>query len=154
MALDLRLESAADLIFLLANQVHEIPDALLDILAVLDGDFLVQLEGEPAEIRVLKWNTLEAEKPAVFKENLSEVRLNEDGQLFVFAIVAESMDDEDISRPNDAYLRQYLGLSVEQQPLGQEDGGETGPILPVTDEPFSTEEPTEETPESDEPNDD
>ena len=42
----------------------------------------------------------------------------------------------------------------EQQPLGQNDGGETGPILPQTEEPFETEEPADEVPESSEPSDD
>ncbi|MEE3256461.1 MAG: hypothetical protein VX222_04185 [Actinomycetota bacterium] len=111
-------------------------------------------EDEPAEIRVLKWNTLAAEKPAVFKENLSEVRLNENGQLFVFAIVAESMSDAEIGRPDDSYLRQYLGLPEEELPLGQQDGGETGPYLPATNEPLATEEPTNDPPESVQPDDD
>ena len=110
--------------------------------------------GEEAEIRVLKWNTLAAEKPAVFLEDLSDVRLNEDGQLFMFAVVAKSMDDEDIPRPDDSYLRQYLGLAPDQQPLGEGDGDSTGPILPEPDEPFVSEEPSEELPESDEPAED
>lgn len=121
---------------------------------------------ESVEIRVLKWNTLAAEKPAVFTENLGDVRLNENGQLLMFAVVAEDTNDSEIPRPDDVYLRQYLGLTDEQQPLGQDDGGETGPIVPATEEPSVTfvvpesveplesEEPTNETPESDEPNDD
>ncbi len=116
-----------------------------------ESDF--KCEGEGAEIRVLKWNTLAAEKPVVFTENLRDVRLNEDGQLVMFAVVAQDTDDSEIPRPDDSYLRQYLGLPEEQKPLGQEEDGETGPILPVTDEPFMTEEPTNEIPESDEPND-
>ena len=72
----------------------------------------------------------------------------------MFPVVAQDTNDSEIPRPDDAYLRQYLGLPEQQQPLGQDDGGETGPILPTTDEPFVTEEPANETPESDEPNDD
>ena len=110
--------------------------------------------GEPAELRVLKWNQLTAEKPVVFTEDLQDVRLNENGQLFMFAIVGESYNDSDIPRPDDAYLRQYLGLSAEQQPLGEGDSGETGPLLPATTEPFETDEPAAEIPESEEPSDD
>ncbi|MEE2680705.1 MAG: hypothetical protein VX816_03570 [Actinomycetota bacterium] len=131
---------------------------------ISESDF--QCGEESVEIRVLKWNTLAAEKPAVFTENLGDVRLNENGQLLMFAVVAEDTNDSEIPRPDDVYLRQYLGLTDEQQPLGQDDGGETGPIVPATEEPSVTfvvpesveplesEEPTNETPESDEPNDD
>ncbi|MDG2025218.1 MAG: hypothetical protein P8J75_12265 [Actinomycetota bacterium] len=118
---------------------------------ISEGEY--ECDGESVEIRVLKWNTLAAEKPVVFTENLRDVRLNENGQLFMFAVVAEGMDDSEIPRPDDAYLRQYLGLSEEQRPLGQDEGDQTGPVLPSTDEPFATEEPTSEVPESDEPND-
>ena len=83
------------------------------------------------------------------------MRLNEDGQLVMFAIVDKDTDNSEIPRPDDSYLREYLGLSAEQQPLGQDDEGETGPILPESSEPdFETEEPAEELPESSEPNDD
>ena len=71
----------------------------------------------------------------------------------MFAVVAEGADNSESPRPDDAYLRQYLGLSEEQRPLGQDEGDQTGPVLPTTDEPFATEEPTSEVPESDEPND-
>ena len=67
--------------------------------------------GEAAEVRVLM-NQLTAEKPVVFTEDLQDVRLNENGQLFMFAIVGESYENSDIPRPDDAYLRQYLGLSA------------------------------------------
>ena len=90
----------------------------------------------------------------MFTEDLQDVRLNENGQLFMFAIVGESYNDSDIPRPDDAYLRQYLGLSAEQQPLGEGESGETGPLLPATTEPFETDEPAAEIPESEEPNDD
>ena len=115
--------------------------------------------GESAEIRVLKWNQLTAEKPVVFTEDLRDVRLNEDGQLVMFAIVDVNKDNSEIPRPDDSYLREYLGLPQEQQPLGQDDGGETGPSLPETQEPIAkfvvpeSEEPAAEVPESSEPND-
>ena len=57
------------------------------------------------------------------------MRFNQDGQLFVFAMVDPETDDEDIPRPDDAFLRQYLGLAPEEQPLGQQDS-DTGPTLP------------------------
>ena len=111
--------------------------------------------GESAEIRVLKWNQLTAEKPVVFTEDLRDVRLNENGQLVMFAIVDKDKDNSEIPRPDDSYLRQYLDLSAELQPLGQEGDAETGPTLPESLEPDSeTKEPVEEVPESSEPNDD
>ena len=141
------------------DESFELPSEYL----ISENDF--RCDGEDVEIRVLKWNTLAAEKPVVYTENLRDVRLNEDGQLVMFAVVAQDTDDSDIPRPDDAYLRQYLGLPEELKPLGQEEDRETGPILPETDEPLAsfvvpesgepleTEEPTNETPESDEPND-
>ena len=86
-----------------------------------------------AELRILKWNTLGAETPIVFTENLADVRLNENGQLFVFAMVDPDTDNEDIPRPDDAFLRQYLGQPAEELPLGEEGTGEIGPTLDGTD---------------------
>ncbi len=106
-----------------------------------------------AEIRVLKWNQLTAEKPVVYTEDLRDVRLNEDGQLLMFAIVDESYDSADIPRPDDSYLRQYLGLSAEQRPLSEDDGLGSFPILPESGEPFETEEPAPGAPVSGEPSD-
>lgn len=83
-----------------------------------------------AEVRILKWNTLAAETPIVFTENLRDVRFNEDSQLLVFAMVDPELDDDEIPRPDDAFLRQYLGLPAENQPLG-EDNTQTGPELPA-----------------------
>jgi len=131
----------------LDDSTFELPSKVV----LSENDF--ECNGESAEIRVLKWNTLAAEKPVVFTENLRDVRLNENGQLLMFAVVAEGMDDSEIPRPDDTYLRQYLGLSEEQRPLGQDEGDQTGPVAPTTDEPFATEEPTSEVPESDEPDD-
>ncbi len=101
--------------------------------------------GEEVEFRVLKWNSLIAEKPVVYTENLRDVRLNQNGQLIVFAVVAVGSPSEDIPRPDDTYLREYLGLSEEQQPLGQIDGDGTFPVLPATEEPsVETLEPSSE----------
>jgi len=131
------------------DDTFELPDGNV----VSEADF--NCGGENTEIRVLKWNQLTAEKPVVFTEDLRDIRLNEDGQLVMFAIVDSETDNSEIPRPDDSYLREYLGLSAELQPLGQDDGGETGPILPATLEPdLGTEEPAEEVPESSEPNDD
>ncbi len=130
------------------DQTFELPNGSV----ISEEEFLCG--DEPAEIRVLKWNQLTAEKPVVFTEDLRDVRLNEDGQLVMFAVVPKDADNSQIPRPDDSYLRQYLNLAEEQQPLGQNDGGETGPILPQTEEPFETEEPADEVPESSEPADD
>ena len=111
-------------------------------------------DGEEVEIRVLKLNTLFAEKPAVFTEDLRDVRLDQDGQLFMVAMVTKDTKNSEIPRPDDTYLRQYLNLPEAQQPLGQEESDETGPFLPITEQPFSTEEPISGGAESDEPNDD
>ena len=84
-------------------------------------------EAVNAEFRILKWNTLDAETPLAFTEDLENIRFNEDGQLFTLAWVDPSMDDDDIPRPDDAFLRQYLGL--EDQPLNE---------LPGDDAPSTT----------------
>ncbi len=108
---------------------------------------------EDAELRVLKWNALTAEKPVEFKENFGDIRLDANGQMFVFAFVAVDDIWQTIPRPDDSFLRQYLGLPTEQQPIGEADSGSQGPILPATSEPFETEEPAAEIPESGEPSD-
>ena len=107
---------------------------------VLSEDDFTCGEGDdavPAEVRVLKWNTLAAETPIVFTENLEDVRLNENGQLFVFAIGDSSTDDDDIPRPDDAFLREWIGRPVEERPIGEGDGG-TGPILPDAEDGTDT----------------
>ena len=90
--------------------------------------------GEPGEIVVLKWVSVSADEPLVFDENLADVRLDQanasQGQLFTIAFVAEGTDTDDIPRPDDAFLRQYIGLPEADQPLGETDTGE--PIVPTT----------------------
>ncbi len=71
-----------------------------------------------AELRILRWETLQAEKALTFAEDLRGVRFLDDGQIFVFAFVHPSVADSDIPRPDDAFLRQYLNLPLEDQPLG------------------------------------
>ncbi len=94
-----------------------------------------------AELRVLKWNTLGAETPIGFRENLQGIRLNENGQLFVFAMVDPALDDEDIPRPDDAFLREYLGLPDEQRPIAENPSTDVGPTpeVPAEDAPDTTE---------------
>ena len=93
-----------------------------------DGDDLDL--GEPgAELRILRWETLAAEKPLAFDEGLRDVRFLSDGQIFVFAYVHPSMDDADIPRPDDSFLRAYLNLPPEDQPLLDEVSIEEGPLL-------------------------
>lgn len=73
-------------------------------------------DGEPAEIRVLRWNSVDAETALVFTEDLAKVGLSQNGQLFTFAIVDPSTDSADIPRPDDAFLRTYLGIPENNQP--------------------------------------
>ena len=112
---------------------------------------------EPAaELRVLRWETVQAEKALAFTEDLRDVRFLGDGQIFVFAFVHPSVDNADIPRPDDAFLRAYLNLPPEDQPLIRdqrpEEGptlGEDGPEVPVTDDVPETSEPSEGEPPSD-----
>jgi len=131
------------------DEEFELPTEYL----VSEDDF--DCEGQEVEIRVLKWNTLFAEKPVVYTEDLSQVRLNQDGQLFMFAVVPKDFDNEAIPRPDDNYLRQYLGLPEEQRPLGEQSDGSTGPTLPSSDEPSEEDEPLTRfvVPGSEEPDD-
>ena len=114
-----------------------------------------------AELRVMRWETLQAEKAVVFTEDLRDVRFLDDGQIFVFAFVHPSVENADVPRPDDAFLRAYLNLPPEDQPL-LDDVTEEGPVLddgsdgepadgelPETSEPAETLEPAEssETPE-------
>ena len=103
-----------------------------------------------AELRVLKWNTLGAETPIVFRENVKDIRLNENGQLFVFAMVDPSLDDDDIPRPDDAFLRDYIGQPASQLPLGEPTDAVPGPALPSdsTPEVPADEAPADEAPDT------
>ena len=107
------------------------------------------------ELRVLRWETLQAEKALGFSDNLRDVRFLDDGQIFVFAYVHPGVEDADIPRPDDAFLRAYLNLPPDDQPLIDssteegpvlDDGGESEPVegdLPATSEPSETSEPAE-----------
>ena len=108
-----------------------------------------------AELRIMRWETLQAEKALAFTEDLRDVRFLDDGQIFVFAFVHPSVENADVPRPDDAFLRAYLNLPPEDQPLidgsTEEgpvlgDGSESEPVegdLPATSEPSETSEPAE-----------
>ena len=112
---------------------------------------------EPAaELRVLRWETVQAEKALAFTEDLRDVRFLGDGQIFVFAFVHPSVDNADIPRPDDAFLRAYLNLPPEDQPLLDDQRPEEGPTLgeeglevPVTDDVPETSEPSQGEPAAD-----
>ena len=119
----------------------------LPIGTVLDeNDFKCGDDEENAELRVLKWNTLDAETPTEYLTDLSDVRFNADGQLFTFAMVSPSMKTSDIPRPDDSYLKSYTTLPNEQQPIGEDGSGSTGPTFPATEEPSESELPESEEP--------
>ena len=105
------------------------------------------------ELRVLKWNAVFAEKPVAFTEDLADVRLDADGQLFVFAMVSKDKKNEDIPKPDVGYLLQYTGLPDDLKPLAEAETGDVGPDLPVSEEPVTTEEPDNAVPESGQPSD-
>ena len=89
-------------------------------------------DGEPAELRVLKWVSTSAQDPLVFDSELADVRFDQanggQGQLFTIAFVAEDTDNADIPRPDDAALREILRLPPEDQPI---DEPEPDPIAPT-----------------------
>lgn len=87
-----------------------------------------------AELRVLRWETLQAEKALAFTDNLRDVRFLGDGQIFVFAFVHPSVDNADVPRPSDTFLRSYLNLPPEDQPLIDDVQLEEGPVLGGPDE--------------------
>lgn len=93
-------------------------------------------DGEPGELVVLKWVSVSAEAPLVFVENLADVRLDNtgptQGQLFTIAFVAEGTDTDDIPRPDDTFLRQYVGLPAADQPLSETDTGEPIDVTTTT----------------------
>ena len=108
-----------------------------------------------AELRIMRWETLQAEKALAFTEDLRDVRFLDDGQIFVFAFVHPSIENADVPRPDDTFLRAYLNLPPEDQPLIDgsteegpvlDDGSESEPAegeLPATSEPSETSEPAE-----------
>ena len=87
--------------------------------------------GEPGELVVLKWVSVSAEDPLVFTEGLAETPFNNanatQGQLFTIAFAEAGTDAADLPRPDDAFLRQYVGLPAADQPLGETDTGEQSP---------------------------
>jgi len=96
-----------------------------DVLVVPTGEFEEGIDmcaGEPAEIRVLKWDTVDDVSPTVHTEDLARIRFDQpharEGQLFTIAFVASSTSDRSIPRPDDTLLRQYLGLPPVEVALG------------------------------------
>lgn len=88
-----------------------------DVLVVPTGEYeegVDTCDGEPGQIRVLKWDTIDDVSPTVFTEDLSSIRLDQPdefhGQLFTIAFVSESTSNRSIPRPDDTALRRYLGL--------------------------------------------
>ena len=99
-----------------------------------DPDSDDPLIAEPAaELRVLRWETLQAAKALAFDEDLQGVRFLSDGQIFVFAFVHPSVDNADIPRPDDKFLRSYLNLPPEDQPVADSSEGE-GPLPEGTEQ--------------------
>lgn len=128
------------------DSTHELPDGSIinesdDLCASPDPDSDDPAVAEPgAELRILRWETIQAEKAVAFDENLRDVRFLSDGQLFVFARVHPSIDDADVPRPDDAFLRSYLQLPAEGQPIA-DTSSEEGPVLPGSDDGSSGGDP-------------
>lgn len=101
-----------------------------------ESDYQCVEDGDNAEIRVLQWNTLAAEDPIVFTEGLVDIPLQQNGQLYTIAVVDPSVDNDDIPRPDDAFLRSYLGL--DEQPINTSNESETGPVAPADTAPATT----------------
>lgn len=79
-------------------------------------------EGDPgAELRVLRWNSVDSPASVSFVEDLAQVRLNDNGQVVAFAMVHPDVDSTDIGLPDTGELRALLGL--ESAPLTDTDGG-------------------------------
>jgi hypothetical protein len=120
----------------------ELPNGVV----VNENDFKCGDDDENAELRVLKWNTLDAETATEYVTDLSDVRFNANGQLFTFAMVSPSTKSSDIPRPDDTFLKSYTTLPNEQQPIGEDGSDSTGPTLPATEEPSESEPPESEEP--------
>ncbi len=97
-----------------------------DTLELPDGRILKSGEtecspGQPGVLKVYKWASVSAQAPLVFEDHLRQVRLDQnrpgEGQLFTIAFMPEGTPVEDIPRPDDAYLREYIGLPPADQPL-------------------------------------
>jgi len=108
-------------------------------------------DGEPGEVRVLKWVTTSAQDPLVFDTEVASVRFDQanatQGQLFVFAFVAENTPNSDIPRPDDEFLGQYVILPPSEQPLGVDDTGDPLPsssVVEPTDAPVTSEAPADD----------
>ncbi len=108
-------------------------------------------ENRAAELRILRWETLQAEKALTFTEDLRGVRFLNDGQIFVIAYVHPSVDHDDVPRPDDTFLRSYLNLPAEEQPL-VDDPEMQGPLPEGGEsEPTEGDVPEGEVPETTEP---
>jgi hypothetical protein len=115
-----------------------------------ENDFQCVEGGENAEIRILQWNSLTAEDPIVFTENLGDINFGQNGQLYTLAVVDPETDNADIPRPDETFLRSYLGL--EDQPLRNDDPSVEGGA-PADDAP-ADDESTDDEPTGDEPAED
>ncbi|HCB37515.1 MAG TPA: hypothetical protein DEP66_04795, partial [Acidimicrobiaceae bacterium] len=75
------------------------------VCAAPDGD------GEPgAELRVLRWNNVDAPGAVVFVDDLAGVRLSDNGQVVGFALVHPDLDSADVPLPDTTALREKLDL--------------------------------------------
>jgi hypothetical protein len=90
----------------LSDSRIELPDGTV----IDENDFRCVSGGDKAEIRILQWDSLDAEDPTVFTEGFSDIHFRQDAQLYTLAIVEKNTNNADISRPDDGFLRAYLGL--------------------------------------------
>ncbi len=78
-----------------------------------------------AELRVLRWNSVDSPSPVSFVDDLSRVRLNDNGQVVAFALVHPDVDSADIPLPDTTSLRLQLGLNLlGPEPVDSDTGGD------------------------------
>ncbi len=106
-----------------------------DTLELPDGRILKSGEtecspGQPGVLKVYKWASVSAQAPLVFEDHLRQVRLDQnrpgEGQLFTIAFMPADTPVDEIPRPDDAYLREYIGLPPADQPLDETPDGHGG----------------------------
>ncbi len=79
-----------------------------------------------AELRVLRWNSVDSPSPVSFVDDLSQVRLNDNGQVVAFALVHPDTDSADIPLPDTTALRLQLGLDqLGPEPVGDDSGDDS-----------------------------
>lgn len=104
----------------------ELTDDRLQVSGQVYDEATAECDGEPAELVVLKWVNVTADDPLVFRDDLADVRLDNDdparGQLFSVALIGVDADvDFSDLKPDRTFLENYIDGELDLLPIDEPD---------------------------------